>query len=248
MVLHVLSASRFLTSIITQLPLFTLSLVSLSFFADCPFPVRPLFGNYLVLSCADRALPSFYPNNHLQLSSSLSTREPHGLSIHCISQATTRFYTLLDAPPPCHQHRLCTVPSARYLHTCTHPTAVLGGHPLSLLTTSHDQSAQVYYVLRVETYTGRTVALIPGETDPNELFFCLLTFSSFSFLVLLFSRMWAQGYIEYDIDRVTFCFLMTRTCNSRRLSGGHTDEIRRVKRVPGTENVRFSRRLVLDTA
>lgn len=56
-VLHVLSASRFLTGIVTQLPLFTLSVSLL--FADCPYSIRPLFGNYLVLFCADRALPSF---------------------------------------------------------------------------------------------------------------------------------------------------------------------------------------------
>lgn len=109
-VLHVFSASRFLTRMITQLPLFTLSLDSL-LFAGCPFSILPLFGNYLVLFLCGPCPSEFY---HLQLSSSLSTHKPHGSSVHCISRATIRFilcWTLLfPVPPAWHVHTVSTPP------------------------------------------------------------------------------------------------------------------------------------------
>lgn len=116
-VLHILSASRSLTGIITQLPLFTLSLVNL-LFADRPYSIRALFGNYLVLFCADHALPSFIQTTTFNLPVARSTHTPLGSSVHCIIQATTRFYTLLDTFLP--------MPPTLHVHAFTPPTPTSG--------------------------------------------------------------------------------------------------------------------------
>lgn len=146
----------------------------------------------------------------LQLCSSLSTRKPHGLSVHCISPSNHPTYTCGRFYSPRRRHCTCIpLPLPRPSSTCN-----AGGHPRSL--NNHlviNQSVQAYYVLVwTRTLDGRLIH--GGRTPMNGLFPCLPTdfFSLFYrpfFGSLVFRIPWAQGYTIRQ--RSNFCFLMTMT-------------------------------------